>query len=109
VRLLPPAFERCGLYPIDADKVISRLPTETSSREVARALDSSLLKTLEKQRYGDGRKKARAPRGKKIPAGQSYSAQRPEEEEEEEEDRPDSVDEESSREDDEPVGPLDDW
>jgi len=74
--LLPPAFEKCGIYPINPEKVLSRLPTELASQEIASNVDESLLKTLEVRRYGDGKKKARAGLGKKIPAGQSYSARR---------------------------------
>jgi hypothetical protein len=79
--LLPPAFERCGLYPINPAKVICRIPSIENSEEVARHVDRELLKTLEVRRFGSEKKKV--PRGKKLPAGQSYSAQPAEEEEEE--------------------------
>jgi len=81
--LLPPAFERCGLFPVDPSKVTCRLPSIASTEEVARHVDKELLKTLEVRRYGAEKKKAPA-RGKKIPAGMSYSAEPAEVEEQEE-------------------------
>ena len=38
--LLPPAFERCGLYPIERKKVTERLPSKSRARTIARHLDS---------------------------------------------------------------------
>jgi hypothetical protein len=67
---LPAAFEKCGLFPIDREKVLSRIPSIQSSEAIARHVDAVLLKKLEVRRFGDGKKK---PRGKKVPAGQSYS------------------------------------
>ncbi len=77
--VMPNAFERCGLFPLDPVKVTERIPTILSTQEVARSVDSVLLKTLETRRFGG--KKA-VPRGKKVPAGKSYTAGRESSEEE---------------------------
>jgi hypothetical protein len=81
---LPKAFEKCGLCPINREKVLDRLPSIVQSEEIARHIDSALLKKLEVRRFGEASKKK--PRGKKTPAGQSYTAEEDSEEEEEEED-----------------------
>lgn len=86
--LLPPAFERCGLYPLDPSKVTVRIPDVASTKEIARHVDEVLLKTLEVRRFGD---KKKVPRGKKIPAGMSYSGQPNEEETSEEEEEEEEI------------------
>lgn len=94
-RLLPAAFKACGLYPLDVDRALRDIPNKEDSQQIARHLDSSLLKKLETQRYGDQQKKP--PRGKALPAGQSYSAKymaRDEEEEDEDESEDEEEDEE---------------
>jgi hypothetical protein len=75
--LLPKAFEKCGLIPLNRAKVIERIPSTTKTAEIAHGVDQVLLKKLEIRRFGDGQKKR--PRGKKIPAGESYSKQDEEE------------------------------
>ena len=50
------------------------LPTELTSQEIAKHLDTTLLKQLEVRRYGDKEKKRAQKRGKKVPAGASYTA-----------------------------------
>ncbi len=68
------------------------------SQAIERNLDDTLLKTLELRRFGYQSKK---PRGQKIPAGQSYSAQDSEEEDsKEEDDVEESTEEETSEEED---------
>ena len=79
--LLPPAFERCGLYPIERKKVTERLPSKSRARTIARHLDSILLDKIEEKRFPVSKKKGR---GKKIPAGKSYTAMDAEEEKESE-------------------------
>jgi len=79
--LLPPAFERCGLYPIQRKKVTERLPSKDKAKTIARHLDKALLDRLEERRFPVSKKKGR---GKKIPAGKSYTDMDTEEEEEEE-------------------------
>ncbi len=94
-QLLPSAFEKCGLVPINRQKVLERIPSILDSQEIGHNIDSALLKRLEARRFGEGPK--RKTRGPKLPAGQSYSAENEEEEEEEEEDV-DSLDEEEEEE-----------
>jgi hypothetical protein len=69
-KLLPKAFEKCGLIPLNRDKVLDRIPSVLQTQEVAHHMDAAVMKRLEVRRFGDTKKK---PRGKKIPAGQSYS------------------------------------
>jgi hypothetical protein len=96
---LPKAFEKCGLCPINREKVLDRLPSIVESEEIARHIDSTLLKRLEMRRFGEASKKK--PRGKKTPAGQSYTeaagdskeeADNVEEDDEEEEQEQEDVD-----------------
>lgn len=76
--IMPNAFAKCGLYPINKEKVLASLPSRLSSEAIAKHLDAELLKTLEVRRYGAKEKKTR---GKKVPAGSSYTAPREAEEE----------------------------
>jgi hypothetical protein len=71
-RLLPKAFEKCGLCLIDKNKVIERIPSIQQSQEVASNLNTAVLKKLEVRWFGD-KKAKKKPRGQKVPAGQSYS------------------------------------
>ncbi len=68
---LPRAFEKCGIFPINRQKVLDRIPSALETQEIAHHVDQALLKKLEVRRFGDGTK--RKPRGKKLPAGH-YSA-----------------------------------
>ena len=77
--LMTKAFGKCGLVPLNRQKVLDRIPSARTSQEIARDLDSVLAKTLEVRRFGDGQKKQRG-RGKKVPAGKSYTADSSEEE-----------------------------
>jgi hypothetical protein len=65
---MPKAFEKCGLYPINQEKALERIPSVFQSHTVARHLDNALLEKLEGHRFGEWKKK---PRGQKVPAGQS--------------------------------------
>jgi hypothetical protein len=53
-------------------EVLNRIPSIVDSHNIARNVDNSLLEILEVRWFGNLNKK---PRGQKIPAGQSYSAQ----------------------------------
>ncbi len=64
------AFEKCGLFPINADKVLERIPSRERTEEIAANVDQILLKTLEVRRFDTGTK---TPRGPKVPAGRSYT------------------------------------
>jgi len=95
---LPSAFRKCGLYPLNHQEVLNRIPSIVDSQAIARNLDDSLLKTLELRRFGDQSKKK--PRGQKLPPGKSHSAEDSEEENSEEEDDVENDVEESSEEED---------
>jgi hypothetical protein len=73
-QLLPNAFKKCGLCPLDPAKAVERIPHVLSSNSIAQDVDASLLKKLETERFGTGDKKK--PRGKKlsVPAGRSYTS-----------------------------------
>jgi len=73
-RILPPSFRKCSLFPLNRMEVLDRIPSKLQSVQIAEQVDSALLKRLEVRRFGDPSKK-RQPRGKKIPAGQSYTAE----------------------------------
>jgi hypothetical protein len=77
--LLPGAFQKCGLYPLDRSKVLEFIPSTISAQQVASHVDSALSQRLEARRFGEAKKKQ--PRGMKIPAGQSYTHVNSEEEE----------------------------
>ncbi len=62
-------------------KVVERIPTALATQEIAHHVDAALLQKLEVRRFGQGKKQ---PRGKKVPAGESYTRQSENEEEEEE-------------------------
>ena len=103
-QLLPKAFEKCGLAPLNRIKVTERIPSVQRTAEIAQHVDQLLLEKLQVRRFGDGKKKK--PRGKKLPAGQSYSVEEEEEDEdevqeEEDEDKEDE-DEDDEDEDEEP-------
>ena len=67
---LPKAFEKCGLVPLNRNKVLERLPSIARYEEAASYIDQALLKKLEVRRFGESKKKSR---GKKVPAGKSYT------------------------------------
>lgn len=75
LQLLPAAFEKCGLVPINRQKVLDRIPSIESSESIAQHVDAALLEKLQTRRFGQGQKR---PRGKKIPAGQSYTEEQDE-------------------------------
>jgi hypothetical protein len=95
-QLLPKAFERCGLIPINPEKVLELIPSVVRTTEAARHLDAALLKRLEVRRFGELSKKR--PRGKKVPAGQSYTDREEDEESDEEEDKEETDEEETDEE-----------
>ncbi len=94
---LPNAFEKCGLVPLNRNRVLERLPSATSNQEAAQHIDKLLLNTLEGRRFGNQPAKNRKPRGKKVPAGVSYTA----EEDSEEENMEDDMEEEDSNQEEE--------
>ena len=40
---MPPAFEKCGLFPINEEKVLERLPSVTATESIATNVDKALL------------------------------------------------------------------
>ena len=46
-RLLPRGFEKCGLVPLNKNKVLDRLPTQQSSASVAQYIDAALISKLQ--------------------------------------------------------------
>ena len=77
--LLKAGFAKCGLAPLDPSAVIERLPTVSSSQEVATHLDNSLVNLLNSKRYGGGEQSRGRGRGRgratmKLPPGRSYTA-----------------------------------
>ncbi len=71
--------------PINREKVLDRLPSIVESEEIACHIDSALK--LEVRIFGEASKKK--PRGKKTPAGQSYTEAAGDSEEEDEEEQED--------------------
>jgi hypothetical protein len=57
---------------VNWQKVLERILSVVETQVSARHIDNVLLKRLEIRRFGDGKRK---PRGKKMPAGQSYTAE----------------------------------
>ena len=81
---LPPGFMKYGLYPINENKVVERLPSiQNTIAAIGETIDSQLLKKLEVRRFGE--KKKPVKRGTKLPASQSYCNRMDGEETEEEE------------------------
>lgn len=71
--IMPNAFAKCGLHPVDKNRVLAGLPSALSSQAIAKHLDASLLKKLEVRRFGE-KKNKNQKKGKKVPAGASYTA-----------------------------------
>jgi hypothetical protein len=97
---LPNAFEKCGLCPLNRTKVIERIPTVLKAQEIARHIDAALIKKLEVRRFGEGKKR---PRGKKVPAGTSYTAVEESSEESSEEEQEESTEEQEESSEEEQV------
>lgn len=94
---LPAAFAACGLYPVNPEKAMKRIPSRSMDVETGSArelLDSSLGEMLEELR-GVGKNEKPKTRGKKIKIapGKSYTA--PRESDKETESEEDEEDEES--------------
>jgi hypothetical protein len=99
---LPAAFEKCGLYPVNVDRAMERIPHKDMdcSDSIKELLNSSLGDKLDQLR-GTAIKNKVKKRGKKItgkvPAGKSYSDMHVETEEEADSmDEMDSEDKEDS-------------
>jgi hypothetical protein len=66
-------FAACGIYPLDKDRVLSRLPPEETRRSVQTEFDQLLLAELQRNRYGDPAKKTRARKANRLPPGTAYT------------------------------------
>jgi hypothetical protein len=66
-------FAACGIFPLDPQRVLSRLPPEVLRRSVQTEFDQMLLDELQKNRYGDQVKKTRAKKANRLPPGTSYT------------------------------------
>ena len=68
-------FQACGIVPLSADKVLSRLPPEDGLREeVQNEFCRQLTEQLHVRRYGDpAEKQQRAKKANRLPAGCSYT------------------------------------
>jgi hypothetical protein len=71
-QLLPAAFAKCGLWPINKNKVLERIPSAIQAKDVAAHLDSTLRKRLEVRRFRDKNAKKKQQEIK-VPACQPYS------------------------------------
>ena len=52
--LMEKAFTRCGLVPLNRQKVLDKIPSARTSQEMARDLNSVLAKALEIRQFGLG-------------------------------------------------------
>jgi DDE superfamily endonuclease len=86
---LPAAFEKCGLYPVNVNRAVERVPhREMDAPDTIRELLNSTLGEKLDQLRGTASDSKKKQRGKKItvPAGKSYSAVAVDEEMEAEDD-----------------------
>ena len=86
-RYLPKAFEKCGLFPINPDKPMERIPSRHMplDRESTRALLNATFGEKLEQLRGVGPNQ-KTKRGKKVPPGKSYCQEEETEETEDEDD-----------------------
>ncbi len=61
-RLLQSGFKKCGIYSLNRQEVLDRIPSSADTQKISKDIDAVLLKRLVVRRFGDGKKK---PRGKK--------------------------------------------
>ena len=57
--LMEAAFEKCGIFPINVDKSLERLPFSESNENIASNLDKSLIQILAERRYTPSRGRGR--------------------------------------------------
>lgn len=73
-------FKKSGIYPLDRDQVIDRLPTKESEQdksidEVNVSVSESVLDFLHSKRYGEGVAKSSRKKKINVPPGKSVSAE----------------------------------
>jgi hypothetical protein len=66
-------FRACGIYPLNIDKVLARLPPELTPSEVRDDLHQQLMDELRRNRYGEQKKATRAKKINRLPPGTSYT------------------------------------
>ena len=54
---LPSAFKKCGLSPLNREKVLERILSVRRTQEIARCFDSVLAESVEVSKFGKKRKK----------------------------------------------------
>jgi hypothetical protein len=64
-------FAVCGIYPLNIQRVLSRLPPERTA--VQNEMSAQLTEELKKSRYGDPEKATRAKKANRLPPGVSYT------------------------------------
>ena len=92
--LLKNGFRKCGLYPLNPEEVMVKIPHREDTETIARGVDQVLIDKLETRRFGDAAKKR--PRGKGVPAGASLTTYQAGESSEEEEDSSSNGEEDGS-------------
>jgi hypothetical protein len=66
-------FRACGIYPLNIDKVLARLPPLLTPSEVRDDLHQQLTDELRRNRYGEQKKATRAKKINRLPPGTSYT------------------------------------
>lgn len=66
-------FAACGIYPLDANRVLSRLPPENNVGEVQAHFSHQLSEELKRTRYGEQKKTTRAKKANRLPPGMAYT------------------------------------
>jgi hypothetical protein len=66
-------FAACGIYPLNVDRVLSRLPPEQTVGDVQEQFSRELTEELKRNRYGDPKKTTRAKKANRLPPGTSYT------------------------------------
>ena len=73
--LMEATFEKCGIFPINVEKTLERLPSSESNEDIASNLDKSLIQILAERRYtpsrGRGCDRGRS-HGDRVQPGRSY-------------------------------------
>jgi len=98
---LPAAFEKCGLYPINAAKGIERIPSRdmyNDSETIRANLNATFGERLERLRGVEPKEKKKRGKKLKVAPGKTYTAPDSEEEDSEEEDSEEEREVESSEE-----------
>jgi hypothetical protein len=67
-------FRACGIYPLNINKVLARLPPEEdTASEIRDHIQLRLTEELQRNRYGEQKKATRAKKINRLPPGTSYT------------------------------------